>query len=151
MNHIYEVSSTQLDGVVEFLRENWKAVSELPLVTSAVKERAYWDGVHRDGRIFVYRCEDELIRALLALTKKDAVITIDLLFIKPEFKHEDIGMTFLSFAERIASKWSGEYIHLMFSGKEELDHVFPTFQRLGYACQCPINQKGNVLLVKKLT
>ncbi|AHF08551.1 hypothetical protein [Desulfitobacterium metallireducens] len=150
MNHIYEVSSAQLDGAVEFLSENWKAVSEMHLVTSVEKERAYWEEVHHNGRIFYYRGEDELMKALLALTRKDAVVTIEMLYIKPEFKNQDIEMTLLSFAERLSLKWSGESIQLMFSGREELDLFFPTFQVMGYACQCPINQKENVLLEKKL-
>lgn len=150
MNHICEASSTQLDEVVEFLRENWQDVSELPLVTPEAKERTYWEAVHHDGRIFFYRDEDRVIRALLALSHKEAVVSLDLFFVKSKFRDQGIGMTMLSFAERVAGKWSGEHINLMFSNKEELEHVLPKFQSLGYSCQCPINQKGNVLLVKKL-
>lgn len=86
----------------------------------------------------------------MSLLQKDAVVTIDLFFIKPEFIDQDLGMTMLSFAERAAVNWSGEHINLMFSGKKELEHVLPKFQGLGYSCQCPINQRGNVFLEKKL-
>lgn len=150
MNHIYEVSSAQLDRVVEFINENWQAISEIPLITDAERQKLYWDEVHQKGRIFYYRAEDGSISALLVLTQKDVVVNIDLLFIKPEFKNQNIETTLLNFAEKVAVKWSGEYIQLMFSGREELNLFFPKFQELGYAFQCPINQKGNVLLEKKL-
>jgi hypothetical protein len=150
MNHIYEVSSAQLDRVVEFINENWQAVSEIPLITNAERQKSYWDEVHQMGRIFYYRGENGSISALLVLTLKNVVVNIDLLFIKPELKNQNIETTLLSFAEKAAVKWSGEYIQLMFSGREELNLFFPKFQELGYAFQCPIKQKGNVLLEKKL-
>lgn len=150
MNHIYEVSSAQLDELVAFLRENWPEVSELPLGTLEKKERSYWEKVHYEGRIFFYRGEDDSIIALISLSQKEAVVTIDLLFIKSKFKNQDMVMTMLSFAERVAVNWSGEYINLTFSGREELDLLFPKFHGRGYSCQCPINQKGNVLIEKRL-
>lgn len=150
MNHICEASSTQLDEVVEFMRENWQEGSELPITKPEAKERTYWEAVHHDGRIFLYRGEDKAIGGLLALFQKDTMVTIDLLFVKPRFRDQGIEMTMLSFAERVAVKWSGDHINLIFSNKEELEHVLPKFQGLGYSYQCPINQKGKVLLEKKL-
>lgn len=151
MNEIYEVSSAQLDKVVDFLSENWQAVSDMPLITTAKLQQEYWDEIHHVGRIFYCRGENEAVSALLALTQKDAVVNIDLLFVKPEYENQDIEIALLNFAEKAALKWSGEYIQLMFSGKEELEHSFSKYHELGYICQCPINQKGNVLLEKKLT
>lgn len=150
MNYIYEVSSAQLNKVVEFLGENWQAVSDMPLITTAKLQREYWEEIHQIGRIFFYRGENEPVSALLALTRKDKLVNIDLLFVKPEYQNQAIETTLLNFAEKAALNWSGEYIQLMFSGKEDLDHILSKFQKLGYICQCPINQKDNVLLEKKL-
>ena len=150
MDHIFEASSAQINEVVALLRENWEELQQRPLAKSEELENSYWEAVHRNGRIFFYRSENGSIAAIISLSKKETLISIDLFYVTPQFRKQGIGEKMVRFAERAAANWSGEHINIMFSGREELDRIFPMFQSLGYIFHCPINQKGNVLLEKKI-
>ncbi|MEA4901122.1 hypothetical protein [Desulfitobacterium sp.] len=150
MNHIYEVSSTRLEKVTEELSLDWQNIYGLSLVSVIGDEREYWDHVNRNGRIYYYRDDDDSIAVLISLTKKEAAVTIDLLYIKPKSYDQDLGMLMLNFAERVALKWNAYSIKYMFSEKSGSEPLLPKFQKLGYSCLCPIELKGTVLCTKML-
>ncbi|WP_434512011.1 GNAT family N-acetyltransferase [Desulfitobacterium sp. AusDCA] len=150
MSQIYEVTAGKLKDVVEFLKENWADFSKRPTAKIEERELTYWKEVYRNKRIFYYRGGSEELISVLVLSQNNAVVTIEVLGVKPQYRHQGIGGQMLQFAEKAALMWSGEEINILFSGREEVAQIFPRFHNLGYISQCPINQKGTVLLAKRL-
>lgn len=150
MKHIFEVAASQLEEVIQIINQYWEEVSERPLAKEEWKEKAYWEEVHRKGRIFLYKEDSGEIAALLSLLKTENQVTIDLFFIVPAFKNQGIGLKMLRFTERITIHWSADHIRWFFHDKEDIEKHFPIFQQLGYVIHCPIKQKGCLLLEKKV-
>lgn len=149
MSQIYEATAEQLEDVTKFLKENWAELSNRPLARLEEIELKYWKEAYKQKRIFYYRGDHELIVSLLVLSKKNSIVTIELWCVKPQYRNRGIGSLMLQFAEKAAIMWSAEEINILFSGKEEVAQFFHKFHSLGYISQCPINQKGNVLLEKR--
>lgn len=150
MSQIYEATVGQLEDVTKFLVENWAELSNRPLARSEEKELKYWKEVYKQKRIFYYRGDHELIISLLVLSPKNSVVTIELWSVKPQYRNQGIGSRMLQFAEKAAMMCSADEINILFSREDEVTQFYHKFHSLGYIFQCPINQKGNVLLEKRL-
>lgn len=150
MSQIYEATVEKLKDVADFLKENWVEFSKRPSAKTEEMELEYWKEAYRHKRIFYYRGDDGELISLLVLSKNSTAVTIEVLGVKPQYRHQGIGGQMLQFAEKAALIWSGDAIHLLFSGKEEVEQIFPSFHSLGYISQCPIHQKGILLLEKRL-
>ena len=150
LNHIYEASFNQLDEVVQVVNQHWEELSGRPMAKLEEKDRSYWEEVHRKGRLILYRADNHELGAFLSLFKVEKKVVIDVFFIVPDYREQGIGLKMLRVAERLAVNWSAEQISWLFYSREDIENQFPVFQHLGYVLHCPMDQKGLVLLEKKL-
>ena len=150
MKHVYEATYAQLDEVIKVINQYWDKRSENTMIKEEIKSRSYWEGVHRKGRVIIYKVDNNEVEGVISLFKEGKQVKIDVFFIVPPLKEQGIEYKMLRIAERIAVNWSAEQISWLFSGKEEIEKEFPVFEKLGYILHCPINQKGFVLLEKKV-
>lgn len=151
LNHIYEATSVQLDEVVEIVNLNWEEISERPLIKTEIRTRRYWEEVHRKGRLFLYKEENNKLAGMLSLLKDRNNMVIDLFYIATAYRGQEIEVKMLRLAEKVAANWSVEHISWLFYGKADIEKQFPIFQQLGYVLHCPMDKKGFVLLEKKVS
>lgn len=150
MKHVYEATYTQLDEVVQVIDQYWDILSERPMTKEEIKSRSYWEDVHHKGRLIIYKEDNNEVGGVISLFKAGKDVKIDVFFIVPPLKEQGIEYKMLRVAERIAVNWSAEQISWLFLGKEDIEKEFPVFEKLGYVLHCPMNQKGYVLLEKKV-
>lgn len=151
LNHIHEATFKQLDEIVEVVNKNWEEISGRPMAKIEEKNKSYWEEVHRKGRLIIYKDDNDELGAFLSLLKVENNVLIDVFYILPAYRGQEIHLKMLRVAERLAMKWSAEQISWYFYGREDIENQFPIFQHLGYVLHCPMNQKGLVLLEKKLS
>lgn len=149
LEHIHEATYKQLDELVEVVKRHWDEICERPMAKEEMKTRRYWEEVHRNGRLIVYKTDHNKVGAFISLLRVEKNVAIDVFFIDPALKEQGIELKILRMAERIAVNWSAEQINCLFSGKEEITKKLPIFQLLGYVLHCPMDKKGFVLLEKK--
>lgn len=150
MKHICEATYAQLDEVVQVIDQYWDVLCERPMIREEIKGRSYWQDVHRKGRLIIYKEDNDVVGGVMTLFKEGKQVKIDVFFIVPPFNDQGIEYKMLRVAERIAVNWSAEQISWSFSGKENIEKEFSVFEQLGYVLHCPMNQKGFVLLEKKV-
>jgi hypothetical protein len=147
---MFEATNGQLGEVVQMVNRYWDNVCGRPSVKNEIRNRSYWEEVHRTGRIILYKTNHGELNAIMSLIKKDKKVTIDVFLIVPSNQKQEIRLKMLRLAERMAIYWSAEQISWLFYNREDIEIHFPIFQQLGYTLHCPLNQKGYILLEKKL-